>query len=419
MLNNKLLSDVEFVVPKLGSNETKKTIAAHKFILSISSAVFFAMFYSEMAETQAFIIELPDCHYESLLEFFRYLYSDEVHLSADNVMEVLYLAKKYMVPSLTDKCTKYLCENLDGSNVFCVLPLAIKFEENDLLDHCWKVVDNQAREAVKSEHFAKLERSLVEMVVKRDSLQVKEVELFEAIDGWATKECERQGLTPDGGLKRQVLGEEIVTAIRFPMMSQKGFASVVLDSDILSKKEIVDMVKHFSGVLIPSDLKFLTTRRSGLFARCRRFNEYDMGWNYDTTDDDYIRFSVSEAIHLFGVRLFGSEGNKYIITLNLNPVTINADSLAIKSGVFLSEKDETDEHYGFDVLFDLPVGLAGGKIYELIASIKGPPSWHGERGNAAVQCSGVICTFTNSAFRCNGTTALRGQFHDLLRGSVD
>ena len=45
-------------------------------------------------------IELPDCEYESLLELFRYMYSDEVNLSGSNVMGVLYLAKKYIVPSL-------------------------------------------------------------------------------------------------------------------------------------------------------------------------------------------------------------------------------------------------------------------------------------------------------------------------------
>ena len=58
--------------------------------------MFEAMFYGELAMT----IELPDCEYESLLEFFHYLYSDEVNLCGSNVMGVLHLAKKYMVPSL-------------------------------------------------------------------------------------------------------------------------------------------------------------------------------------------------------------------------------------------------------------------------------------------------------------------------------
>ena len=128
MFNNNLFSDVKFAArgPN-GESESKQVIPAHKFVLSISSPVFEAMFYGELAETTD-TIELPDCEYDSLLELFRYMYSDEVILSGSNVMGVLYLAKKYMVPSLADKCTEYLQEYLHPSNVFSILPSAQKYE---------------------------------------------------------------------------------------------------------------------------------------------------------------------------------------------------------------------------------------------------------------------------------------------------
>ena len=56
-------------------------------------------------------------------------------------MQLMYLAKKYMLPSLADKCSAYLKENLDASNVFTVLPDVQKYEEKALLDHCWKVIE--------------------------------------------------------------------------------------------------------------------------------------------------------------------------------------------------------------------------------------------------------------------------------------
>ena len=37
--------------------------------------------------------------------------------------------------------------------------------------------------------------------------------------------------------------------IRFPLMSQKEFASVVFDSCILSCHEVSDMIKHYTHVL--------------------------------------------------------------------------------------------------------------------------------------------------------------------------
>ena len=93
-----LLIDVKFVVfASHNESESRKSekcmIPAQKFILAISSPVFYGMFYGEMAETSD-TIQLPDCDYESLLELFRFLYSDEVNLSGSNVMQVLYLAKK-------------------------------------------------------------------------------------------------------------------------------------------------------------------------------------------------------------------------------------------------------------------------------------------------------------------------------------
>ena len=172
MFNNELLSDVKFVVPashnQSESHKSRKCmIPAHKFVLAISSPVFYAMFYGEMAET-ADTIQLPDCDYKSLLELFRFLYSDEVNLSGSNVMQVLYLAKKYLVPSLADKCTEYLQEHLGASNVFSVLPQAQTFEDKDLEEWCWEVIEAQTENALTSEEFVTLERSIVESVVKRE-----------------------------------------------------------------------------------------------------------------------------------------------------------------------------------------------------------------------------------------------------------
>ena len=190
MLNNDLFSDVNFVVRKSdGESGSKQVIPAHKFVLPIGIPVFEAMFYGELAETRD-SIELPDCKYESLLELFRYMYSDEVNLSRSNVMGVLYLAKKYMVPSLADKCTEYLQNSLDPSNVFNILPTAEKYEEKELVDRCWKVVDKETKAAVKSDGFATIERSLLDAVVSRDTLTIQEIHLFKAVDQWAIKECE-------------------------------------------------------------------------------------------------------------------------------------------------------------------------------------------------------------------------------------
>ena len=49
------------------------------------------------------------------------MYCGEVELSGDNVLCVLYSAKKYMLPGLEKKCQEFLDNRLDVSNVCAVL----------------------------------------------------------------------------------------------------------------------------------------------------------------------------------------------------------------------------------------------------------------------------------------------------------
>ena len=422
MFNKDLFSDVKFVVRKPfvkcdGESECKKVISAHKFVLSIGSPVFEAMFYGDLAETRD-SIELPDCEYESLLELFRYMYSDEVNLSGSNVMGVLYLAKKYMVPTVVEKCTEYLRDHLDPSNVFNILPTAEKYEEKTLVDRCWKMIDKQTEAAVRSDGFATIGRSLLEAVVVRDALSIKEVDLFHAVDVWATKQCEKQGVAVNGELKRRILGEKVIKAIRFPVMTQEEFAAAVLDKDILTKGELVACFQFFSSTLA-NPVGFSKTRRSGVSAdicRCGRFTSVSLfTWGYDGLVD-YLVFYVDKDILLHGLSLFGSENNTYAMDLKIKD-TSNSSAVASKKGTFLSKRLQYKDsyYYGFEVLFDSEAEIKKNTKYQIEALISGPFSGVGINGFKTALRSGVTFTFsTSEPENSNGTNQKKGQFPEFL-----
>ena len=417
IFNNELLSDVKFVASASNIESeirtSQKSIPAHKFVLAISSPVFYAMFYGEMAET-ASTIELPDCDYESLLELFRYLYSDEVNLTGSNVMQVLYLAKKYLVPSLADKCTEYLRKHLEASNVFSILPQAQKFEDKDLEERCWNVIESHTGEAVTSDDFVTLERSVVESVVKRERLNVKEVDLFKAVDRWATKEVERQGLTLDGEVKRRVLGEEIVNAIGFPAMSPMEFASVVVDCDILTKRELGAMIKYYGYASLKCPLPFIHSPRSeAIVHRCYRItSSQPTGWGY-AGSADALGVTASKPIALRGVQHFGAEGGIYRVLLEIKD-TLSGLSLAKQTGTHSSTKNDIHGYYGFDIMFNHPVDLEQDKPYEIVSVIYGPRSWVVDGSKNPVEVQGVKFTFSDSAASTNGTKVDCGQFPAFL-----
>ena len=426
MFNNAHLSDVKFVVRgNDGESETDRLITAHKFVLSIGSPVFEAMFYGELAETKD-TIQLPDSDYESLLELFRYLYSDEVNLSGSNVLGVLYLAKKYIVPSLADKCKDYLQDKLDPSNVFTILPTAQKYEEKNLVDRCWKVIDRQTGQALKSDGFETIEKTLLEALVQRETLQIREAELFKACDRWAINQCRKQGLATDGELKRRVLGEKIIKAIRYAAMKQEEFAGVVLDAKILTLDEIVNFFKFFSSQETSPPLGFSETRRRAEFIhRCGRFTLMEISdWDYYGLKGDVIEFQVDKDIILDGLRLFGRENKSYDLdTLQLYEGNPEFDSFLVPLAKLESSRwpsklleCQNFSYYGFEVLFNSKPSLKRDTVYYIKVIISGPRSANGCEGLKSVKIGGVTFTFSTPFIRLtrDRSSVERGQFAEFL-----
>ena len=429
MFNNEHLSDVKFSVRGSdGESETDRLITAHKFVLSIGSPVFEAMFYGELAETKD-TIQLPDCDYESLLELFRYLYSDEVNLSGSNVLGVLYLAKKYMVPSLAEKCKDYLQDKLDPSNVFAILSTAQKYEEKNLVDQCWKVIECQTGQALNSDGFETIEKALLEALVQRETLEIREAELFKACDRWAISQCRKQGLETDGELKRRVLGEKIIKAIRYAVMLQEEFAGVVLDAKILTPDEIVTFFKFFSSQEISLPLGFSETRRRSCLHRCGRFTRMQgSSWDCDRLDEDAIEFKVDKDITLNGVRLFGSESNLYnlhilelfcvgdpCIAMFVSPVRL----VKLESSTYpskLLESSQNFSYHGLEVLFNSRPSLKKNTLYHIRVLISGAKSGKGYKGLKSVKIAGVTFTFSNPCLHVHGqrSSVEQGQFAEFL-----
>ena len=107
-------------------------------------------------------------------------------------MFVLYLAKKYIVPSLAEKCVEFLETNLAVENLFVVLQQALQFDEEKLEKKCWDMIDMETSEAIVSDAFTEISQSTLVEFLKRESLNVKEVDLFKAVVKWSEVECSRQ-----------------------------------------------------------------------------------------------------------------------------------------------------------------------------------------------------------------------------------
>lgn len=150
-------------------------------------------------------------------------------------------------------------------------------------------------------------------------------------------------------------------------MSQKEFASFVPDCNILTLKEVGDMMRFYNGVLT-TPLPFLRVPRSGPLCRCCRFREASHPSDVATEVSFACIVSVvtSKTIYLHGVQLFGSEHGEYNVSVQ---VLQDETSLLKQSGTYVSQKNKANTilygsteasrlpGYGFDVLLRLRFNL--------------------------------------------------------------
>ena len=282
MFNNEVMADVHFLV---GKGPHVQCIPAHKFVLSISSAVFDAMFNGGMASTSE-EVEIPDVEPAAFLALLRFLYTDEVQIGPETVMTTLYTAKKYAVPALERACVEFLKRNLCSENAFMLLTQARLFDEPQLAALCLETIDKNTSEALSAEGFTDIDLDTLCVVLERDTLGIRECKLFGAVCRWAGAESQRQNLPVTSENQREVLGRAL-PLIRFPLMTVEEFAVGAAQSGILTDREVVELFLHFTVNPKPA-VNFLDTPRCCLTGKeqvVARFCQIESRWGYSGTSD--------------------------------------------------------------------------------------------------------------------------------------
>lgn len=282
MFCNELMADVFFIV---GKNGPRQRIPAHRFVLSIGSAVFDAMFNGGMA-TDEKEIELPDIEPAAFLCLMKFFYSDEVRIGPDTVMASLYAAKKYAVPALELGCVDYLKKHLSSDNAFMLLMQARLFDEPHLATMCLEMIDKTTSEALVADGFTDIDLDTLCIVLERDTLGIKECKLFAAVARWAEAECNRQGVPATPENHRLVLGRAL-HLIRFPLMTVEEFAVGAAQSGILTDREALELFLYFTVNPKPH-VNFSGVLRCCLTGKeqvVSRFCEIENRWGYSGTSD--------------------------------------------------------------------------------------------------------------------------------------
>ncbi|KAJ3615152.1 hypothetical protein NHX12_018720 [Muraenolepis orangiensis] len=407
MFNNEVMADVFFLVGPPGATQR---VPGHKYVLAVGSSVFHAMFYGELAENQK-EIRIPDVEPASFLSMLKYIYCDEIQLCADTVLATLYAAKKYLVPHLARACVSFLESSLSARSACVLLAQSRLFEEPELTRRCWEVIDAQAEPALRSEGFRDIDVGTLESILGRETLNAKELAVFEAALGWAEAECRRRGLDPGPENSRLVLGKALYL-LRLPSMPLEDFANGPAQSGLLTAGETNRLFLWFTAADKPEP-PFCSAPRAGLPAqRCRRFQSCayrSNQWRYRGRCDS-IQFAVDRRIFVAGFGLYGSscgsaeygariELKRQGSTVGRNAVRYSSDG----SGA------------AFTVWFEYPVRVDPDTFYTASVVLDGSElSYFGQEGVTEVQSGKVTFQFQCSSDSTNGTGVQGGQIPELV-----
>ncbi|KPJ04470.1 BTB/POZ domain-containing protein 2 [Papilio xuthus] len=363
LFNNEILSDVHFIV---GRDANQQVIPAHKFVLSVGSAVFDAMFNGVLA-TKSEEVELPDVEPAAFLHLLKFLYSDEVRIGPESVMTTLYTAKKYAVAALEEHCVDFLKSNLGTDNAFLLLTQARLFDEPQLAALCLEMIDKNTVDALNAEGFTDIDQDTLNAVLERDTLRIREAKIFSAVLRWSEAECIRRQLPVTPGHQRAVLGRAF-NAIRFPLMSVEEFAMGPAQSGLLDDREIVQLFLYFTVNPKPN-VGFLDTPRccmTGKEITVSRFPQTESRWGYSGTSDR-IRFTVNQRIFVVGFGLYGSYFGPTEYEVHLQVIHL-ATKKVCGSNTTTFCCDGTDDT--FRAMFKEPVEISPNTSYIASAKLK-------------------------------------------------
>jgi hypothetical protein len=208
-----------------------KELKLHKNIL-VSSDFFFRMFSNKFQEATAGVVKLELAEGSSVAATvlaIEYIYTRNVELDGDSVMEVLAAADKLQLTKLKDHCVAFLEQHVHAENACMLYRASGQLGLSKLEEQCKEFILKHAAAVFKSEGLRHMPKeAMVDMLKGDNNLDVQEEVVFDGVVGW----CEAN--KGEGG-SVQAEFAAFLPSIRFAAMSHVFLHHRVEPSGLVSK----------------------------------------------------------------------------------------------------------------------------------------------------------------------------------------
>lgn len=302
--------------------------------------------------------------------------------------KLLYVAHKYGLDGLEEKCVRSLEHGISVENVCFIIRQAYKFEESELKKKCLDFIFHQPKDVLKSSAFCELPEPLVREVMQADDLDAKEDVIFEALQRWSEMECLRTDMMPSPKNQRRVIGGMLYN-VRFTLLSANFFNNNVVKSEILSHEEMKDLCDFRAG-------KTNEVKRFKTESRSIGENQ-TLHWRFGPVscihgDETAISFSASRPVLVEGVQIDASvyDEETYDVDLAIFD-TSNKELARIKTKIEVKKKSPY-----YKVTFTAYPKIDKGYKYTVILKIQRSHGYYGTSGKSNLPLRGTSSTYVNS-----------------------
>lgn len=259
--NRDKTGDVKFLVDG-------EIIRAHKCVLATLSPKYEAQFYGGFNDKSSGTIEVKEVSAAAFNEFLQFFYLDRIEMSHKNIDSVLDLVKASLVDEFFTVCIDFLTKKLSVESVCKTYSLAMRYECDNLIDRCEEFIRLNSEAVFSSNEFNQCCPVALSNILQFDSLNCKEMVVFNACINWAKIYCTSNGLDASNHQHlRRALGSAIFN-IRFGTMTIEEFMRCYqLYKNIFSDAERDGILYAIGNVVDPKSSQFNDEPRDILFKK--------------------------------------------------------------------------------------------------------------------------------------------------------
>lgn len=160
-------------------------LSAHKLILIANSPYFRAMFSSSYSESTQSSVEMHGISFVALEQLVQYFYTCKIHISTDNVQEILLASTLLQTIIVTEACCEFMRRHLGVANCLGVRTFADMHSCSELERVAAEFTRRNFVTVVDSEDFLKLDLDqILELFSASDLAVGSEESVFEACLKW-------------------------------------------------------------------------------------------------------------------------------------------------------------------------------------------------------------------------------------------